>query len=105
MISCLSFSKEIFDKTAHLYSNFLNAGSFKEEITHSLSMEPLTKRNKSQKAVWFTPPYSPPIATNVGKIILALIEKHFPIQRKYMKLVFNRHNLKISFSSILILKI
>ena len=37
--------------------------------------------------------------TNIGRIFLRLIDKHFPLHHKYRKL-FNRNNIKISYSCI-----
>ena len=41
------------------------------------------------------PPYSANVKTNVGKIFMRLVEKHFPCHNKYYKL-FNRNNIKLS---------
>ena len=45
----------------------------------------------------FNPPYNVNVKTNIGKLFLRLIDKHFPRHHKYRKL-FNRNNIKISYS-------
>ena len=36
------------------------------------------KRKRSQRVVWFNPPYSLNVQTNVGREFLNLLDKHFP---------------------------
>ena len=36
------------------------------------------KRSRSKKVIWFNPPYSVNVNTNVGKEYLGLLDKHFP---------------------------
>ena len=43
------------------------------------------------------PPYSANVKTNVGKIFMRLVDKHFPRNHKYYNL-FNRNNIKLSYS-------
>ena len=45
----------------------------------------------------FNPPCSVNVKTNIGRILLCFIGKHFPRHHKYRKL-FNRNNAKISYS-------
>ena len=47
--------------------------------------------------IWFNPPFSANVKTNIGKIFLALVKKHFPTQHKFYK-IFNKNTLKISYS-------
>ena len=49
------------------------------------------------KFFWFNPPYGANVKTNVGKIFMRLVDKHFPRHHKYYK-VFNRNNIKLSYS-------
>lgn len=54
-------------------------------------------RNRKRNIIWFNPPYSKSVATNVGKAFLKLLNKHFPAHHKYRK-IFNRNTVKISYS-------
>ena len=53
-----------------------------------------------RQIIWFNPPYSANVKTKVGKIVMRLVEKHFPHHHKYYKL-FNRYNIKLSYRSML----
>ena len=55
------------------------------------------RKNRKRKIIWFNPPYSTNVKTNVGKRFLQLLEKHFPKEHPLHKL-FNRNNVKVSYS-------
>ena len=93
-ISDISCSKEYFDKAAPRYHNVLKTSGFNENIEFTSTPPP--RRNHNRKTIWFNPPYSVNVKTNVGKIFLRLIGKHFP-RHKYPKF-FNRNNIQISHS-------
>ena len=57
----------------------------------------IQNRSRKRKVTWFNPPFSKSVSTNVGKYFLNLVDKHFPANHKFRKL-FNRNNLKISYS-------
>ena len=94
-ISDISCNKEYFDKAAPAYNNALKFSGFNENI--QFTSTPLPRRNRNRKIIWFNPPYSVNVKTNIGRILVRLIDKHFPRHHKYRKL-FNRNNIKISYS-------
>jgi hypothetical protein len=55
------------------------------------------RRNRQRKIIWFNPPFSKSVNTNIGWEFLSLIDKHFPLQHKLHK-IFNRNTVKISYS-------
>ena len=55
------------------------------------------KRNRKCKIIWFNPPFSKNVATNIGATFLKLIPKHFP-QRSKLHKILNKNTLKISYS-------
>ena len=57
----------------------------------------MPKQQRKRKVIWFNPPYSINVATNVGHDFLNLVSKHFPPHHKFFK-IFNRNNMKISYS-------
>ena len=57
----------------------------------------VNKHNRKRNIIWFNPPFSKNVKTNVGKYFLNLVKKHFPKEHIYHKL-FNRNNVKISYS-------
>ena len=56
-----------------------------------------SKKVRQRKIIWFNPPYSVNVETNIGKTFLKLIDKHFPKTNKFHK-IFNRNNVKVSYS-------
>ena len=49
--------------------------------------------------LWYNPPYSKNVKTNVAQTFLNLIDKHFPPSNKLHKL-FNRHTVRVSYSGM-----
>ena len=52
------------------------------------------KNNRNRKVVWFNPPYSKQVSTNIAKGFLNLLDQHFPKQHRLYK-IFNRNNVKV----------
>ena len=92
-ISDLSCNKEEFDKVKSVYK------SARKDSRHFSSMSydnSNTRRNRNRKVIWFNPPYSQNVKTNIGKLFIKLMRKHFPKNSKYHK-IFNLNTLKLSF--------
>ena len=62
-----------------------------------LSQRSNRNRNRSRNIIWFNPPYSQNVETNVAKTFLRLIDKHFPTSHKLHK-IFKRNNIKVTYS-------
>ena len=56
-------------------------------------------KDKNRRVLWFTPPFNKQVKTNIGKIFINLIKKHFPPSHKLHK-IFNRNTLKVGYSCI-----
>ena len=56
-----------------------------------------TSQGRKRNIIWFNPPFSKSVSTNIGKYFMNLLEKQFPKNHKYRKL-FNRNNVKLSYS-------
>ena len=56
-------------------------------------------RRKTQKRniIWFNPPFSQSVLTNVAKTFFQLVTKYFPRTHKLHK-IFNRNTVKVSYS-------
>ena len=50
-----------------------------------------------KKNIWFNPPYSMDVRTNIGKTFLKSITKHFPNGNSLHK-IFNKNTFKVSYS-------
>ena len=89
----ISSDKATFNNAALFYNDVLSASgkSYQENL-------PPSKKVRQRKIIWFNPPYSVNVETNIGKTFLKLIDKHFPKINKFHK-IFNRNNVKVSYSS------
>ena len=72
---------------------------YKEKLTYVEQSAKKPKGNKKHKRniIWFNPPYSKTVKTNIGKYFFRLINKHFSPEHKFHK-VFNKNTLKLSYS-------
>ena len=96
----LSSSKEIFEEAATHYQEALDRCGYNYKLTFETpenSNRTTKNKPRKRKITWFNPPFSKNVSTNVGKYFLDLVDKHFPVNHKFRKL-FNRNNLKISYS-------
>ena len=93
-----SSSAEIFEQSKPDYEEALKKCGYKEKLKY---MQPNLQQNKTRrrtwKIIWFKPPSSLNIKTNVAKIFLQLIDTHFPPANKLHK-IFNRNIVKVSYS-------
>ena len=53
------------------------------------------KKKRKRNIIWFNPPFSENVATNIGKAFL--LSEHFPPNNRYHK-IFNKQNVKLSYS-------
>ena len=58
---------------------------------------PCTKRKRQRNIIWFNPPYSKSVKTNIAQNFLKLLDKHFPKTCRLHK-IFKRNNVKVSYS-------
>ena len=94
-ISNLSSSETIFHQEKQYYQDALAKSGY----TYQLKYNPTsanTNRQRKRNIIWFNPPYSKTVETNIGKKFLKLVDKHFPRNNRYHK-IFNRNNLKVSY--------
>ena len=82
-ISCridkLSSDNNVFENSKDIYNALFNSG-FKQKIKFDPNFGNNNSQNKNRKRniIWFNPPYSNNISTNIGKIFLTILDKHFP---------------------------
>ena len=55
------------------------------------------KKKRKRNIIWFNPPYSKSVKTNIRRIFIKLICKHFPPNHKFVK-IFNKNIIKLSYS-------
>ena len=94
-LSSLSSSKEIFDNSKEYYQDTLKRSGYAHELKYTPTIEN-RERQRRRNIIWFNPPYSKIVHTNIGKSFLSLLDKHFPRGHKFRK-NFNRNSVKISY--------
>ena len=96
-IALLSSDEQTFKESTPIYQNALRHSNFDHEFTYTQDAPQRTRRNRQRNIIWFNPPFSKSVNTNIGREFLSLIDKHFPLQHKLHK-IFNRNTLKVSYS-------
>ncbi len=77
-INSLSCDRETFDNAAPLYNDALRRSNFETMLTYEEPSTNSTRRNRQRKIIWYNPPYSRNVETNIQRNFLQLIDKHFP---------------------------
>ena len=77
-LTTISSSEENFLDARDDYQSALNNAGYSDILKYELPINPQRKRNRTRKIVWFNPPYSENVATNIGKEFLNLLRVHFP---------------------------
>ena len=100
-LSEISSSEEVFKTTAPQYEAALRNSGFKEKLVYvsgentEIQEERQTRRRR--KIIWYNPPFSLSVKTNIGKEFLKLLRSHFHRRHKFSK-IFNKNTVKISYS-------
>ena len=68
-----------------------------EPTSDSVNEESNQTRKRKRNIIWYNPPYSMSVKTEVGKIFFKLLRKHFPPSHP-MYTIFNTNKVKISYS-------
>ena len=94
-----SSSRDISDKSLKLYQNALKDSGFSNDLRYleNNNIANDGKRKRKRKIIWFNHPFSKSVKTNIGKIFLQLLSKHFPKNHKIHK-IFNRNTFKMNYS-------
>ena len=101
-LSMISATKDIFERAAPVYQAALEKSgytyklNFEENLAADMEKARETRKRKSREPVWFNPPYSQTVKTNVGRNFLKLLDKHFPPGNP-LHVIFNRSKVKISY--------
>ena len=96
-----SSNEQIFKESIPIYEEALKKSGFHEKLEYV--SEEVGKHGKEEtkrwkrKIIWFNPPYSNNVKSNVGKQFLKLGRRHFPKCHKLNK-IFNKNTLKVSYS-------
>jgi hypothetical protein len=95
-VSDNSYDRESFNQVAPIYTDALRKSKLAELITYKESNKN-NGRSRPRNKIWYNPPFCKSVVTNVGRKFLTFINKHFHKHPKLSK-IFNRNNIKISYS-------
>ena len=97
-LSSLPSLEEIFNNSVTPHQEALDKSGYKHKLKYQANIN--TASNKKQRKryiIWLNPPHRKNVKTNIEKIVLNLIKKHFPPHHKFHKL-FYKNTAKISYS-------
>ena len=93
-----SSNEQVFNSAKPEYEKALKDSGYKNvNLKYGAQKERRKKNNRNRKIIWFNPPYSKQVSTNIAKRFLNLLDQHFPKQHRLYK-IFNRNNVKVSYS-------
>ena len=93
-LSEISSHKESFDSAKGVYQEALDKSGYHHKLSFTLSQASRPQNTRRRNILWFNPPFSKNVATNVGKCFLSLIVKNFPKSNP----LTHRNTLKLSYS-------
>ena len=100
-ISQTSSNIDVFNRSIKIYNDALHESNFKETLQFVIpapkNNDENQKRKRKRNIIWFNPPYSKNVKTNIGKTFLQLLSKHFPKDHQMHK-IFNKNTVKVSYS-------
>ena len=92
-ITDISCNQDIFDAAKSTYEQPLSKIGFNEELKYNNKDSKGKTRNKEKrdrrrKIIWFNPPFSLNVKTNIGKLFFKMLKKNFPKSNPFSK-IFN----------------
>ncbi len=96
-LSGLSATQQIFENEKGPYEEALEKSGYNNTLTFQAPQPTHQKRKRHRNVLWYNPPFSESVSTNIGREFLNIIDRNFPQQHKYHK-IFNRNTVKISYS-------
>ena len=93
-VSDLSCNEDEFNKAKGLYESALKNAGHKHSLQY---VRQARRRPRNRKLLWFNPPFSKSVKTDIGKMFLKMVRKHFTPQHPLYR-VINIHTVKLSYS-------
>ena len=99
-LASISCNQDNFDAETQVYQSALDQAGYHHKLQfYDVQPKPQNKKRRRQNILWFNPPFSLSVATNLGKKFFAILNKHFPKGHKFHGL-FNKRNVKLSYSCL-----
>ena len=87
MVSNSSSTKAEFDKVKKEYQNSLKNSGFVKKLQYKPNVPNPNKHRRKRKIMWYNPPWSDNMKTNLGKKFLELVDDY---QEKFKGTVFEK---------------
>ncbi|KAL9962239.1 hypothetical protein ACROYT_G031321 [Oculina patagonica] len=104
-ISGLSCDSDEFNKASQVYNDALRISGHRESLRYvkDVNRSDCRRRNRTRNIIWLNLPYSENVQTNIARLFLHLVDKHFPRSHILHKVfdrnnVIDRNNVKVSYS-------
>lgn len=102
-LSDISCNAEEFNKAKGAYEQALRSSGYEEKMEYiektSNTTNSTVRKKRTRNIIWYNPPYSLNVKTNIGKKFLWLLAKHFPKGHRLNK-IFNKNTVKLSYSCL-----
>ena len=95
-LSKISSNKEIFDNAAPIYQAELTKNGYHHTLEFDQTATTNRRKTRHRKVIYFNPPYSMNVKTNIGAKFLRLLDQHFPPGSLLYPLL-NRRKVKLSY--------
>ena len=96
-LSTNSSNENVFNESKGEYENALRQSGYDNiNLKYQPKITSNNKRKRQRNIIWFNPPFSRSVSTNVARKFLQLIDKHFPPSNILHK-IFNRNTIKVSY--------
>ena len=97
-LSDISSSSDVFREALPEYENALRNSGFTKKLAYSerAPNQQENKRTRRRKILWYNPPFSISVKTNVGKKFLDLLRLHFHPNHR-LRSIFNTKTVKVSY--------
>lgn len=98
-LSDISSTENIFNNAKLPYQQALEKSGY----SHNLKFNPIeeqqnsNKRQRKRNIIWYNPPYSRNVTTNISRTFLNIISEEFPKNHPLHKII-NRNTVKVSYS-------
>lgn len=91
----ISSNEQIFNEAKTPFQDALTKSGYNHLLKYNQNI-PANKPKRRRKILWYNPPFSKNVQTNISKCFLHLIRKEFPSNHKLYK-IFNRNTVKVSY--------
>ena len=93
----ISKNYSIYKNNTHEYMDALKISGHNTQQLKFENISEKKRKSRKRKSIFYNPPFCKSVKTNLGKIFINLVKKHFSSNHIYHK-IFNSRTLKLSYS-------